>query len=505
MELNFENREIMSVNKLFEGSQEQSVDIEIALPDYHAEVSKILTCCSSVSIQNKQCIGESVTVGGQVQVNILYLDPDGELNSYICQQPFTKAIDTKTDIDEADVDITTRVNYLNHKATAPRRLELHGSLTLNVKVTKLIPETVLLSADSDELFTKKTEIGCVEPMQRIRKLTYVEDEITTGNDPAIAKLIRTKCTAEISECKFLNQKAMIKGDLFIELVYLSSDCRKFTLNRQQGFSQIIDCDNVDENTVCTANADVMSFETRIKATQEGENRAVSFEAKIDIELKCSNHKQIQAVCDAFSNVCRVNTDSKRISLVKSTERIVESFVCKKSYELPDCGGEMVDNWCDLDSAYSATDSGKLIIKGTVNIAALYVSASGDKNFYNKPIDFEYTRENCEENEEYHTSVKIKALSCTLGADGMLNVEIEIEVVIIKDTVETVELLSKLECKEDESISKDEKTAVILYFAENETVWDVAKKYNTSPEKICAINCVEDINSECCKVLLVPNC
>lgn len=505
MELNFERQELMTDRKIFEGTAEQSIDTEITLPDYYPEVSKILTCQSKINIQNKQCSGGTATIGGQVLLTVLYLDPDGELNIYACDQPFTKTLETNTDCENATLTASASVNYINHKANAPRRFELHGSFTVSVSVFTSASATLIKAVENSNIFVRSTEFVCIEPIERLRKLSYIEDEINTDTKPAVAKLIRQECYAIISECKFLNQKAMVKGDLIIELVYLSADCRKYTLSRVHGFSQIIDCEHSNENTDCSARAEVISFETMVKGTSDGENKAVGFEAKLEIELRCSRKREMTAVSDAFSDRYAVEVVTEKYDIVKSREAFVESFVCKKSYELPECGDEILDIWPSAVTERSAVDDGKLFVKGTVNIAALYKTSSGETAFYCKPVDFEYSKDECEECEYYSASVRLKAISSTLASNGTVETEVEMEISVIKTVMDTVTVLRDIECDESEPITRDENTAVTLYFAENECVWEIAKHYKSSPKDICRINDIESIDTKCNKVLLVPNC
>ena len=504
MELNLQNKDIVLKEKLFEGAQEQSLDAEITLPDYYPEVSKILNCSSQVMIHNKQCVGDTISIGGQVKINILYLDPDGEINCYENTENFSKSIEAKIDIDGCLVEVEPKINYLNHKATAPRKMELHGSINLLCLVFKLCKESIVSDIECDDVYTKKQILTFVEPSESIRKLSYIEDEISVGNYPPVNKIIRTDCKVEVIECKLLNQKCMVKGDLMIEIVYLSKDSRCFTLRHTHGFSQIIDCDDVNEDTTCNADAKVISFETRLKTTNEGENCAVGFEAKVEIELSCSNKKELEVVCDAFSSVCSINTAIKNVGLIDSIENFKESFVCKKSYELPICGNEVIDCSCELDSSFSAVDNEKLVVKGSVNIGTLYKTSDDSISFYNKPIDFEYVRDDCADSDEYMTRVKIKAVNFTLAGDGIINIEVEIEVSVIKMTVIQFKVLDEVIASECET-TPDEKTAIRLYFAEDESVWDIAKKYKTCPSRVCKINCIENIDCMCKGVLLVPNC
>ena len=72
------------------------------------------------------------------------------------------------------------------------------------------------------------------------------------------------------------------------------------------------------------------------------------------------------------------------------------------------------------------------------------------------------------------------------------------------TAEEINVLCDISIDDAKIVDKDSDTAVILYFAEGETVWEIARKYCTSPEKILTANNLENYDTVCNKMLLIPN-
>ncbi|MBE6798708.1 MAG: DUF3794 domain-containing protein [Ruminococcaceae bacterium] len=506
MDFNFSKIGFNRIDKAFEGSAEQSIDAEITLPDYYPEVSKIHCCNAFAVISNRQCVNESISIGGQVNLNVIYSDSDGRVNLFATAVPFNKSVQASVNVDGMSVEVTPKINYINHKAVAPRKLEIHGSATLGLVCEDIKKEEILTETDDPDVYLKSEDFECLEPLVPITKMVYVEDDISVGSQPAIDKILRTDYYVTVSECKFVNGKAVLKGDLDVTVVYLCADGHCHKLVRRQGFSQIIECDGTNENTVCRATAAVVSFETRVKSSNEGENRLVGFEAKVETKLECWNKREFNAVCDAFSGKCRIEADFKKLPVVKKIETSTESFICSKNFELPESGGNIIDSFATVGNKYSAVDDGKLVVKGELNISTLYETVSGETAFYVKPIDFDYR---CELSEDFSgvasASVRVIGLNLFGGNGGEVSAEVEIEVtVLLKETGEmtVLESISRLD---SECSKMEEDTAVVLYFAENESVWDVAKMYGVDPKMVCKLNNEPTLDAKCNKILLVPNC
>ena len=99
---------------------------------------------------------------------------------------------------------------------------------------------------------------------------------------------------------------------------------------------------------------------------------------------------------------------------------------------------------------------------------------------------------------------MQAVEYSLNAGGTVDVAVELS---IKSTVFSqrfIKAITKINVDQSTLLSKSNDSAVILYFAENESVWEIAGKYQTDPECICKINGVNSIDEKCNKVLLIPN-
>ncbi len=506
MDFNFEKTKLNGLSKVYEGNIEISIDTDVILPDYYPEISKIHCCNATVSVNNKQCRNDTVLIGGQINLTVIYSDRDGEVNAFEQVLPFNRQTETKVDIDCADLSVISKINYINHRATAPRRMELHGSAMLQVVCERLDSEELLCNTVDSGIYTKQVSFNCLEPLPLFKKLAYVEDEISVGNNPSIAKILRTSSVATIEECKFVNSKAVIKGDFNIKIVYLCCDGNSYTLTKTQGFSQILECEGVTDTTYCIPTVEVLSCETRIKPSNEGDNRVVGFEAKLNTELKCYNKKSFSAICDVFSGDCAVDTEMKRVNVLKTIECFNESFVCSKNFELPESSGRIIDNWCEIENKYVAVEENKLVLKGELGISVLYVTISDEVMLYKKTLDFDYRYEL--EGEflgiaQINPSVKVLNLYAGTGDEASAEAEILIEVILKSN--EEISVVANVSKSDRENAKIGEDIGVVLYFAEGETVWDIAKKYGCNPETVSKINGIETVEENCNKILLVPNC
>lgn len=75
METNTERYE--GFEQIFDGVQECPVDTEYTLPDYCADIQKILKCIVTPEVTSVSAAGDSLTIDGCASMHVLYLDAKG--------------------------------------------------------------------------------------------------------------------------------------------------------------------------------------------------------------------------------------------------------------------------------------------------------------------------------------------------------------------------------------------------------------------------------------------
>lgn len=507
MEFNKTETVVKSYKTLFESNSEQSVDTDFTLPDYYPEVTKVLKVLPEISILSSQCSESGVSVGGQVVLTLLYCGSDEEPCSFTHIYPFTKTIEAK-DVLYGTVYVEPRVGYMNTKAVAPRKIEVHGSLALCVTVSGINDCAVLSSTDCEGIYLKTKQCESVQLCETVSKSIFIEDEIQIPQTkPTVGKILRNTAAATITECKFVSGKTVVKGDLDIEILYCPpQNGRPILITERRGFSQILDCildtDSVDYD--CSVR--VESLELHPKTALDGEVRNIGLEARIGLTVTPFCIADNTVVTDAFSGKYIADVKYGEINTETLCDKIHESFVCKKRLDFGDALDDIYDLWCKAYVDHSAKDKDDLLIKGSVNICILGTDSEAKPVFFERPIDFEHRfkiGDSCG-NVRALPQIGVAAVSFSKGQDGSVDVSVELRTDATVFAVRSEKAVITVSVDFDNTVIKDSETAIILYYPENETVWDIAHKYNTDPKKICEANGVEDSETVCNSIMLIPN-
>ncbi len=508
MEISTQKQLLNLAEKSKEITVEQSVDTEFTLPDYYPEITKILKCLTEVNVINKQIRENSAEIGGQVSLTLLYADKENTINSFSHVYPFTKSVDIEQISDDTFLTCVLRGEYLNSKATAPRRIEIHGSITLGITTITQTKLQCITQTNEQNIFAKTSNIDYYETFLPISKSIFLEDEIGIGtNQNSISKILRSHATAVINECKIITNKIVVKGQLNISILYCTvQSSRPVLVNHIHHFSQIIDIDNELENATCHATASISTFELHPKTSLDGEVKSVTFESKVTLEVTTERKNAICVLTDAYNNCSKSNISFIPVDCLVDSEKICENYCFNKSLEFSDGAiGEIYDLWCKTRVNFVSCDNGDVHIKGVVVINILGCDESGAAVFYERTVDYEYhysyNDKECDCKFKYE--VLIAAFNYSRNQEGGIDISIELNVCGEIFKYKTIKAISEIAVS-DQVVLKDNDTAITLYFAEGETVWEIAKKYLSDPNKICQVNNIESIDEICNKILLIPN-
>jgi len=495
-------------NTIFHDSLEQPIDIDFTLPDFCPDISKIFKCRAMPRITSKELSGKSIVIEGQVDLTLLYSDRENRLCSYEYQYPFSKTIDTPCDTSEASISCKAKTEYINCRAITGRKVDIHGAVRIHIKLFKRCDTEIVSDFDDENIELKRLIMPATLPMGYAEKYLTVEEEIHIGQgQPNIEKIIRYDANSYVKETKLITDKAVVKGELCVNILYCpENSCKPQIVKTILPFSQIIDIKGVTEDCRAETLSKLSFLEVKPRLSVSGENKCFSLTAKIllTVDAYCSN--EIAVILDAFSRKFESDISQNKIPIEKITHDINETYHCKKTVETEESIAEIIDMWCDVQSFVTKFENCEMLICGTI-IAGMVLCDENEAVIYTeKPIDFEYRYPVSCSLGTPHCSPQIEIISKGFTLTSANRIELSIELKINASVYEKKELslISDISLNETRPIENKNEFAMTIYFADdNEAVWDIARKYNASVDEIMNINSLENEILPQGKMILIP--
>lgn len=487
---------------------EQPVDVDFTLPDYCPDISKIFKCRAVTRLTSKGISGKNITVDGCVCITLLYADKDNRLCSYEYMYPFNKIKEMPEECDGANLTCNAKCEYINCRAVTGRKVDIHGAVAINMRVFKRKSNDVISDYDDDNIELRRSVAPATVPMGYAEKYLLIEDEIHIGSAQSpIQSVLRYDAYPCIKECKIVNDKIVVKGDMAVKILYCAEGNQMPQIIKSTlPFSQIVEMQGITDMCECETKGKLAFLEIKPRMSSGGENRSFTVNAKVLLSCESYCVNDIPVIRDAFSTKFETVLTKNNISFTKICENVKENCRCKKNIQLEDNIANILDLWCDLQSNTVKFENGNMLIFVTFIAAFIVCDENGEVKFYEKPIDFEYKCPINNECDALYCNPDIDITSTGFTITSANNVELCIDLLVNASVYQktAMSLITEMQVDETRPNVRSSRSALTVYFTgADECVWDIARTYNASVDEIMRIN---ELETDCLKegsMILVP--
>jgi hypothetical protein len=503
-------RDTVRINEtVFESTAEHPVECDVVLPDYCPDIARILKTEACAVVDSKTLETDRLTVNGNLCVKIIYVpDNSSDIRCFTYDNDFTHTFD-KSGIEHDDfAKACAKIDYVNCRSIGPRRLQIKACISITAKVWSCRDEEFITGCEDDKIEMLSRPMKMSSLVGTAEKAFEVEEELEVGyGKPAVAAIIRSDATAIVQDCKTIKNKIIAKGELQLHTLYTPVDesTKIEVMDNTVPISQIIEIEGVDENSVCSVTFTVSTVKVEVTADGDGETRILMMTAMLNAQASARNTQEITAVTDAYSPVFDMDIQVKPVSV----ERVVDVIRSNQSVRLSaDVPGEGISSVKDctvrVDSANARAENGRLIISGEMVVSAIGTDMQDGPACIEKSVPYEISEQMSAQCDNIRCDPDISIMSVAFSlAAGKIEVRADCVINAIVFGLNTESLISEMSLDETKPRQCSQK-ALTLYFAEKgESLWSIAKHFNTSMNAIKKENNIDDDNLQERSMLLIP--
>lgn len=508
------NREIFSTNEVvFDGSNEQAIELDYILPDYFPEIFRVLKCQLSPRIVSHSINGDKLTYELVVGIRVLYISENSNaLRSMEQKLNYTKNIDLGKSVEKPAVSLLPKTDYINCRVVNQRRLDFRGAVSIKSKIMAEKKQQVITDAFGSNVQLKKSIV--TYPTNRLvasKRATIVESLDLGSTKPQIISIARSDANAMVLDHKIITNKLITKGEANINMLYTCEKDNADSLEAMQfniPFSQIIDIDGINDNYEAIIKVNVISCEI-IPGGSNGDSTEAECEIVLMIDCVASRYDNVEIVTDAYSTAhpCKFNVVDAKIE--KKPMPIDENQTARATIEYREGDITSVyDAWSKITNLNSRMDSNSqsIVMTGNCNFYVVASNENGSPIYLESDLPFEYIMKANGMNSDSYAEPKAMVISCSYNLTSTNSVEVKAEIKIGGYLYEASneKLISDIEVDDSTQKERDGGYALKLYFAEEgEDIWEIAKKYSTSIKSIMEENELTSDSVSKKGMLLIP--
>lgn len=497
MKINLENKTRKCFRELNRQSRRIQETAECVVPDVNDDIGKIASIQSSVYLKSKDITGRGVMVTGEACAAVLYITEGERGVSYIkMTKPFSIEFEC-ADID-ADTLAQVKLDVVNTEARVlnPRKISLTFEIAAELfcyREESIVVETSLAQSEIKGIHARyrEAELVCVNAVSE--KIFTLSEQFTFPvGKPSPARLVMPKVFFAVNDCQLIGTKLIVKGSMEISAAYLSEEANyPLKVDFSTPFSQIIDIgeENMDS---CSAMVEISSVYYDVVSTINGEKA-------LDIEI----HAVLQAVsrkCEKLCYISDVYCNLMPAQIEKQPRSISCTASCQNLKLICDERVNVVDDCVDVLSVYSTISQISLQpdkISAAVTLDIIYRTQDGGMSSVRRLVSLSA---DCGKAPE--RIINLYLSDVYLRPDGaFIDSHIVMELNYLHVQNKELSCVAALTLDEENAYDFAAFPAVTLVRAEKEELWDLAKIYHSSVDKILAVNQLSEDSEG--KMLLIP--
>jgi hypothetical protein len=500
MELIKENIECEQL--LGENTADTIVKAEYVIPDTQPDVSEILMLDAKPSIIAKEVMQDKVFIEGQMVYNIMYLgkiEDRFEIFNAVYMGKYSNYVEVSGCQHKMNCEAECHVEHINCTIINERKISIEGIIKLKSEVYK------------NYNFEIVKDVAGVSDIQMLKNPAAVDKLVGSVSGDMVAKcriqipmekpqignILKCGVTVHKKDVKLVEGKIKIEAAAMVGLLYKSREGTDIVyMTEDVPISREIDMENAAPDMESYTDFVVDAIEPELREDDLGESRIVDVETLIRTNTKVMIKEEVDVLDDAYSPSMFVKVDKKDYELNVMHGHAKTQTIVKGDMELPKEMPQAAEvimclgNVCVTDKKLVED---KVIVEGVLKTDILYKTKDTEKAFYKVGDELPFTCvvevPGCKI--DMHCMAKV----CMESMDGVL----EGGSIAVKAVVEVYSRVNYVTHKEfmvdvvpDESEMPKKKASITIYVVQQgDTLWKIAKKYNTTVDVLVRTNEVDN--------------
>ena len=496
-------KEIRTNNHKVSKHVQLTIDEDFNVSDSRQDIDKIIISQGQVVIDDTEPMVDRIRVKGHVSYKILYsvAKAEGELDSMEGSVPFEETINVDDLLPSYDTSVSCEMEDLNISMIHSRKIEVKGLIQMKIDVTEQdIIEGSEGIENGDNIQCMYKKVPYTRTVADQKDIFRVREQIPIPQSkPNIRNLIWHSVTVNEVESKPLDNKIGLRGELEIFLIYRAEEQMPLQyLNLDIPFTGEVDC--VGSMEGMTADIGVVLGETQllVEPDEDGEERILNLEANLELEIRIYQEEELDLLGDMFSTSACINVETETFdyeSLLtrnNAKTRIVERIKRKENQAgiLQVC---YVEGTVKVDDT-STTEEG-LQIEGAVEVRIIYIAEDDTRpmNSLTGFLPFTYLVEAKDLSPDtiYHIRPTLEQISSIMLGSDEVEIKAVVNLSIIAFARKKCKVITDMSVSEIDYEKMNQLAGIIGYMVQEEdTLWNIAKRYYTSIDTIRKVNQLE---------------
>lgn len=502
MEQSLQKNPVFINETILNETVEQPIECDALLPDYCPDIRRILKCTMTPALMSKNLMSGRLTIEGLAMLGILYLSAGGELARGEYKVPFSRTMELPADADNPLITVTLSQGRLSCRAVSSRRLDIRGSVVIRATGVTCTEEPLICGCEDETLQLRRRErTGVRLAAQSEREQRLTQTMTLSGSGAPLTRILR--CDAHIArrEERIENGRLLVRGEVQASALAAREDGGWERAECTLPFEVPLELPGLGDDTPCEVWQEICCAAAEPAADEDGEYRSIGWDITIMTYARLYKPYRSTVCTDCYSTRYASSGRAREICTTQLHSICGESETWRDTIPLPEQMGEIAALWITEEGCTVRPEGDGLLAEGKLNLTLL--GRMGDQELYSFDRALELSHAiPAPEGARWNARLECRSCQWELrGGELSLTCELWWSGAVWSEAKDAV--LEEVTVDEKRPKSDPASRGLYIYMAEpGEDLWEVARRYNTSEDRIRADN--SGIGEECPGgALLIP--
>lgn len=474
-----------------------TMDEDFNIPDAKEDIEKYITCDTMVHMEQVKSSEGKVSIRGQVDFKLLYISREGKIQGMENAIAFDEIINGDEIKSSDNIHVKYCLEDFNVSIINTRKINIRGILTFFVCSQEMSQIEAVNDLSGEEVHCRRWKGNVLQTVLNKKDTYRIREEIELPQEkPNIAEILWSTLTLNNISTRLEEDRVSLSGEIRLFFMYDSEgeETPVQWMWVQIPFDGTIDVPGCMEGMIGEIDTSVSGYNLNLKTDYDGEQRMVELEVVMELAMHIYQEEEVEILRDVYSLKEEVGLQLEKASYSRlgirnrSTCKIEDKLRIKKE----------TANILQVLTAQGSASVEEVIpeekgirIEGVIRIKLMYVRSDDGMplGIADEILPFSHLIETGENTDAMPLiRPSIRQIQASMSGKG----EIEIKCQVLFDTmlVEKCEMeyIAQLECKPMDLKRIQKIPGMAGYVVrENDTLWDIAKRYCTTVEEIMKLN------------------
>ncbi len=478
---------------------------DLIVPDVKPDVSVVLQAEAKASIDRVDAGSNRVNFAGKLSVQVLYLARGSEkpVHSLTLVTPIDDFLNIEGVGKDTWVEVTTHITNLDYKMINDRKINYRAVVDVCAQcectnehdiITHInnVPENQLLK--SNLLINRRVD-------NKVERFVVKDEMPLPSGKPNIREILQCSISVANKEVRMHNGRVAVNGELLVSTLYRGDNDTSIIefVEHEMPFNGSLELSGAKEDMMADVTLSVIEQYVQPIQDNDGEERVLEVEVSMSAMVKVHCQESMEILEDAHcinknlvinktpmqypKLICRNKNQSPIKEVVQLTDEcpdILQIFRVK--------GRAIVDDVSIIDD--------KVVVEGAIEASVLYVAENDQMPLYSHNTMVPY-RQTIETKgalpgmmPELSASVDHVAFNMLSGREMELRFLLSFNTQVFN--VMEMNMVTDISFEDMDKAVLDSMASMTIYVVQKEdTLWHIAKKYNTSVDELMSVNDIED--------------